>query len=75
MSFLAENWSILWAAFLTTLSLALLSGLLSLLLGTVLTAMRVSPVAPLRALATVYVEIFRNTPLTVVFFFLVFGIV
>src|SRR3954447_13357507 len=75
MSFLADNWSILWAAFLTTLSLALLSGLFSLLLGTVLTAMRVSPVAPLRALATVYVEVFRNTPLTVVFFFLVFGIV
>jgi glutamate transport system permease protein len=75
MSFLAENWPVLRDAFLTTLSLALLSGLLSLLLGTVLVAMRVSPVAPLRGLATFYVEVFRNTPLTVVFFFLVFGIV
>src|SRR4051794_1397188 len=37
--------------------------------------MRVSPVPPLRGLATFYVEVFRNTPLTVVFFFLVFGIV
>jgi glutamate transport system permease protein len=32
----------------------------------------VSPLAPLRAAATVYVEILRNTPLTLVFFFLVF---
>ena len=32
--------------------------------------MRVSPVKPLRAAATFYVEVFRNTPLTVVFFFL-----
>jgi glutamate transport system permease protein len=75
MSFLAENWPVLRDAFLTTLSLALLSGLLSLLLGTLLVAMRVSPVVPLRGLATFYVEVFRNTPLTVVFFFLVFGIV
>src|SRR4028119_214931 len=75
MSFLAENWPVLRDAFLTTLSLALLSGLFSLLLGTVLVAMRVSPVAPLRGLATFYVEVFRNTPLTVVFFFLAFGIV
>jgi glutamate transport system permease protein len=75
MSFLAENWPVLRDAFLTTLSLALLSGLFSLLLGTLLVAMRVSPVAPLRGLATFYVEVFRNTPLTVVFFFLVFGIV
>jgi glutamate transport system permease protein len=37
--------------------------------------MRVSPIPPLRALATFYVEVFRNTPLTVVFFFLAFGIV
>jgi glutamate transport system permease protein len=44
-------------------------------LGTVLVGMRVSPVPPLRGLATFYVEVFRNTPLTVVFFFLFFGLV
>jgi glutamate transport system permease protein len=75
MSFLADNFSLLWHAFLTTLSLAVLSGICALLLGTLLTAMRVSPVAPLRGAATFYVEVFRNTPLTVVFFFLAFGIV
>jgi glutamate transport system permease protein len=75
LSFLAENFPLLRDAFLTTLALALASGLLALVLGTLLAAMRVSPVPALRALSTVYVEIFRNTPLTVVFFFLVFGIV
>src|SRR4051794_32281544 len=75
MSFLSDNFVLLRDSFLTTLSLAVLSGICALVLGTLLTSMRVSPVKPLRAAATLYVEIFRNTPLTVVFFFLAFGIV
>lgn len=75
MQFISDNSDLLWSAFLTTLSLAVLSGLVALVLGTLLAAMRVSPVLPLRGLATFFVETFRNTPLTVVFFFLVFGIV
>lgn len=75
MSFLADNFALLRDAFLTTLALAVVSGICALVLGTLLTAMRVSPVKPLRAAATFYVEVFRNTPLTVVFFFLAFGIV
>jgi glutamate transport system permease protein len=59
---------------LTTLGLSLLAGLLALVLGTLLAAMRVSPIPPLRGLATVYVETLRNTPLTVVFFFIIFGL-
>ncbi len=42
------------------------------MLGTALATMRVSPVPPLRWLGTAYVETVRNTPLTVVFFFVVF---
>ncbi|MGY1635911.1 amino acid ABC transporter permease [Geodermatophilus sp. SYSU D00742] len=75
MQFISDNFDLLWRAFLTTLSLAVTSGLCALVLGTVLVGMRVSPVAPLRGLATFYVEVFRNTPLTVVFFFLFFGLV
>jgi len=75
VSFLADNFPLLRDAFLTTLALAVTSGICALALGTLLTAMRVSPIAPLRAAATFYVEVFRNTPLTVVFFFLAFGIV
>jgi glutamate transport system permease protein len=75
MTFLADNFPLLRDAFLTTLALAVVSGVCALVIGTVLAGMRVSPVAPLRGAATFYVETFRNTPLTVVFFFLVFGIV
>jgi glutamate transport system permease protein len=58
--------------FVTTLELSVLSSVLALLLGTLLAAMRVSPVPTLRAAGATYVELVRNTPLTVVFFFVVF---
>ena len=74
MQYLADNFDLFWDAFLTTLSLSLLAGLLALVLGTLLAAARVSPIPPLRGLATFYVEVFRNTPLTVVFFFMIFGL-
>jgi glutamate transport system permease protein len=75
VQFISDNFDLLWRAFLTTLSLSVVSGVCALVLGTVLVGMRVSPVRPLRGLATFYVEVFRNTPLTVVFFFLFFGLV
>jgi glutamate transport system permease protein len=74
MQFFVDNFGLFRDAFLTTLSMSLLAGLLALVLGTLLAAMRVSPVPPLRGLATFYVETFRNTPLTVVFFFIIFGL-
>lgn len=52
-----------------TLSLLALSGLGAFVLGTIITTMRISPVASFRAFATVYTEIVRNTPLTLVLFF------
>jgi glutamate transport system permease protein len=58
--------------FLTTLALTVVSTVLALALGTLLAAMRVSPVPTLRAAGASYVEVVRNTPLTVVFFFAVF---
>jgi glutamate transport system permease protein len=58
--------------FVTTLTLTVLSTVLALLLGTLLAAMRVSPVPTLRAAGATYVEIVRNTPLTLVFFLAVF---
>jgi glutamate transport system permease protein len=74
VQFFIDNFPLLRDAFLKTLSLSLLAGLLALVLGTLLAAFRVSPVRPLRGLATFYVETFRNTPLTVVFFFIIFGL-
>jgi glutamate transport system permease protein len=74
VDFVRENADLFLDAFLTTLGLSLLAGLLALVLGTLLAAMRVSPIPPLRGLATFYVETFRNTPLTVVLFFIIFGL-
>jgi glutamate transport system permease protein len=67
-----ENLDLFWQGFLTTLALAVISSALALVIGTVLAAMRVSPVPTLRAAGTAYVQVVRNTPLTVVFFFAVF---
>ncbi len=60
------------AGFRMTLYLTVMSGVLSLLLGTFLAACRVSPLKSLRTVATVIVEVGRNTPLTLVFVFFVF---
>jgi glutamate transport system permease protein len=53
--------------FLVTLRLLVVSGLIATAIGTVLAAMRVSPIAPLRGFGTSYVNVFRNTPLVVLF--------
>lgn len=74
MSVLIDNLPLLLRGFLTTLELSALAAIGALVLGTVLAALRVSPSAPLRGLGYVYVELLRNTPLTVVFFFMGFGL-
>ena len=53
-------------AFWLTIQLALLSGVFSLLFGTILAAMRVGPVPALARFGSAYVTIVRNTPLLVV---------
>jgi glutamate transport system permease protein len=45
----------------------------SLVVGTLLAAMRVSPVPVLRSFGALYVNTFRNTPLTLVLFFFAFA--
>jgi glutamate transport system permease protein len=73
LSVLTNNWELFRDGFWNTIKLFLISGVLSLILGTVLAAFRVSPVPALRGIGTGYVNILRNTPLTLVFAFLVFG--
>lgn len=53
-------------AFWVTVQLTVLSAIGALIWGTILAGMRVSPVPVMRWFGTVYVEIFRNTPLTVI---------
>jgi glutamate transport system permease protein len=72
MGFIAENLSTYVDGFLVTLRLTVISGLLALVWGTVIAAFRVSPLRPLRLFGTVWTEVLRNTPLTLVFFGMVF---
>ena len=72
MDAVLDNLDTFRQGFVTTLALTVVSTVLALALGTLLAAMRVSPVPTLRAAGTTYVEVVRNTPLTVVFFFAVF---
>ena len=49
----------------TTVSLTLLSFAFALVVGTVVAALRVSPIPPLRAAGSFYITAVRNTPLAV----------
>ena len=74
MDAVLDNLDVFVEGFTTTVSLTLLAAVGALLLGTLIAAMRVSPVPPLRWLGAAYVTLVRNTPLTVVFFLVVFGL-
>lgn len=71
---LFDNVDLFVSAFKTTISLAVVSGVLCLAGGTLLATMRVSPVPVLRAVGAVYVNLLRNTPLTLIFVFCFFGL-
>ncbi|WP_197510257.1 ABC transporter permease subunit [Tessaracoccus coleopterorum] len=60
-----------WAGFKVTLELLIVGGIGALLLGIVIALLRISPLASLRAVATGYTELVRNTPLTLVFFLII----
>lgn len=64
----------LWGTALrNTLLIFFGGGALALVLGIIVGAARVAPVPIARAVGTVYVNLIRNTPLTLVFFFFIFG--
>ena len=77
------DWSVLWtgqsgewllSGLIVTLELSALGWLLAVILGIASGALRTVPYRPLRALATFYVEFFRNVPLLVWMFFWYFGV-
>ena len=67
MDDIANDPGLVLNAFWVTIQLAVLSGLASLVFGTLLAAMRVGPVGVLAKFGTVYVSVVRNTPLLVIF--------
>ncbi|WP_353829039.1 amino acid ABC transporter permease [Agromyces sp. SYSU T0242] len=67
-----DNFPLYLEGFGTTVLLLVVSGIAALVIGTLIAAMRISPVPSLRWFATGYTEIVRNTPLTLVLFFCAF---
>jgi glutamate transport system permease protein len=65
-----SNFDLVLRAFWLTIQLAVLSGLASLVLGTLVVAMRIGPSVMLNRAAAWYVTLVRNTPLLVVFIFI-----
>ncbi|MGQ0625715.1 MAG: amino acid ABC transporter permease [Sporichthyaceae bacterium] len=74
MDIVLDNFALFRSGLVKTLVIAFWAGLGSFLLGTLLASLRVGPVPPLRWFATAYVTLVRNCPLTVVLFFIAFGI-
>ncbi|MFC0598916.1 amino acid ABC transporter permease [Streptomyces palmae] len=64
----------LLGAFWVTVKLTLYSAAGSLIWGTILAGMRVSPVPVMRVFSTAYVNVVRNTPLTIVLLFTSLGL-
>jgi glutamate transport system permease protein len=60
-------------AFWTNIQLTFFGALLALVVGTVLAVMRISPLPSLAWAGAAYVNVVRNTPLTVIMTFLVLG--
>ena len=74
MEILTQHSSEILAAFWVTIKLTVYSAVGALVLGTVLAAMRLAPVPMLRWIGTTYVNIVRNTPLTLIILFCSFGL-
>jgi len=70
---LINNSDLFVIGFRNTLVLFVFSAIFALILGTIVGAMRVSPVGPMRMVGTAYVNLVRNTPLTLLMFFFAFG--
>jgi glutamate transport system permease protein len=64
----------IFEAFWTTIQLTVFSAVGALVLGTLLAAMRLSPVPMMNWIGTTYVNVVRNTPLTLIILFCSFGL-
>ncbi len=67
MDVIVDNLDLILDGFALTIALFVVSGVLSMLLGTLLAAMRVGPVPVLNRAGSLYVTLVRNTPLLVMF--------
>ena len=68
ISFLQDHWDAYVSGFWVTVRLVLLSFAVAMGVGTLVAALRVSPVVWLQRLGGLYVELLRNVPLLVLLF-------
>ncbi|MGO3886397.1 MAG: amino acid ABC transporter permease [Mycetocola sp.] len=73
MDTLVNNVDVFVDGFWMTILLFLVSAAGALVLGTVIGGLRVAPVKAANVFGTIYVNTIRNTPLTLLMFFFVFG--
>jgi glutamate transport system permease protein len=71
---LNDYWDLFLEGFWRTVQLTALSFVFAMAIGIVVASLRVSPIAPLRAFGTVYVETLRNIPLLLILLFIVFAV-
>lgn len=74
MDIITHNLSSIGAGLLTTALLTVVGFTAALIIGSFVAMCRVSPVPPLRAAGTVYVEFFRSIPLLALLILFVFGL-
>lgn len=74
MNLLSKYGDQILEAFWTTIQLTFFSAIGAVIIGVLIAAMRVSPVPVARFLGTAYVTVFRNTPLTLILLFCLFGL-
>ncbi|MGP9017530.1 amino acid ABC transporter permease [Streptomyces sp. BR1] len=74
MDVLTKNFSLYGKGFLGTVELTVYASAVALVLGFLMASFRVSPVGSFRALGTVWVNVLRNTPLTLLFFAVLLGL-
>jgi glutamate transport system permease protein len=71
---LSDNVGALGHGILTTLMITAIAFISAVLLGIIVAVFRVSPIPPLRALGTVYVELLRNVPLLALLILFAYGL-
>ncbi len=74
MDILVDRFDVFANGLLVTFQVCVLSAIGSLIIGTIVAVMRISPIPPLRAVGAAYVTLFRNMPLTVLSLLVAFGL-
>lgn len=74
MNIIWQNLPVILGGLALTIQYAIVAIILMVAFGLVAALMRLSKIAPLRWIASTYVEIFRSTPLLVQLFFIVLGL-